>query len=118
MQFCKNEGFLPLLLGFLQGLFPTFFLFFKDFAAFLFFFPVFCCLSCFFLFSSKKLEFLSSFLHRVPTDPGKPGRPCKTNQLYQSQEKELGIDESQGKVGDFFYTEGCVHILYFIFIND
>ena len=86
-------------------MFSCFFLLFKDFPVFQGFFlfftvcPVFFCF-CF--FSSKNFEFSGIFLLRVFTDPGKPG---KINQFYQSQ----------GKVMDFFYTEGCVHILMIIF---
>ena len=90
----------------LQGLLSCFFLLFKDVPVFLFF-PVSYCLSCVF-FSSKNFGFSGIFLHRVLTDPGKPGKPWKINQCYQSQ----------GKVSDFFYTEGSVHILFFIFKND
>ena len=73
-------------------------------------FPVFSCFLLFVLcfFSSKNFGFSGIFLHRVLTDPGKPGKPWKINQCYQSQ----------GKVSDFFYTEGSVHILFFIFKNE
>ena len=70
--------------------FPTF----QRFSWFPVFFPVFYCLSCLFvcLFVCffkyfQVFEFSGIFLHRVLTDPGKPGKPWKINQFYQNQGK-------------------------------
>ena len=86
---------------------PTgpFFLFFPTFqrlSCFPVFFPVFFTVLFFFFF------FLFFFKLKSLTDPGKPGKPRKINQFYQSHEK----------VRDFFYTEDCVYTLSFIFKND
>ena len=83
-----------------QG-FSCFPVFFPCFLLFILFF--FCLFVCF--LSSKTFGFSGVFLLKVFKDPGKPRKPWKINQFYQSQ----------GKVMDFFYTEGCVHILMIIF---
>ena len=111
--------------GFLHGLFYCLFLSFKDFPVSLvsfLFFTVYSGVFCY--FSSKNYKFSGIFLHRVPTDPGKP---WKTNQFYQSQGK-VGMKFRNWwkleKSGIFFYTEGYVHyflsflriIIFFLFI--
>ena len=84
------------------------FLFSCFFSIFLTFCPGFFFFFCFFVFFKVKVLNFQVFFYSVLTDPGKPGKPCKINQFYQSQ----------GKVRDFLYTEGCAHILSFIFKND
>ena len=92
------------MLGSYRACFPVFSYFSKIFL-FSSFFPVFYCLSYF--FSSKNFEFSGIFLHRALTDPGKPGKPRKINQFYQSQ----------GKVGNFFFILKVVCIYFLSFLR-
>ena len=96
---------------FLQDFFSCFFLLFKDFPVFQFFSlfftvsPVFFVFFFVFFFSSKNFEFSGISLHRTLIDPGKPGKPWKINQFYQSQ----------GKVRDFFILKAvCMYFLSFL----
>ena len=103
--------------GFLQGLFSCFLLFSKIFL-FSCFFSCFTVYPVFSLFSSKNFDFSGTFLHGLPTGPGKPGKPWKTNQFYLSQgelrEKIQELMRVREKSGIFFIMK-AVHICFLSF---
>ena len=85
--------------------FSKIFLFSSFFPCFLLFLLFFLFFLFFFFFSSKNFEFSGISLHRTLIDPGKPGKPWKINQFYQSQ----------GKVRDFFILKAvCMYFLSFL----
>ena len=90
---------------------------FKDFPVFLFF-SCFTVYPVFFLFSSKNFDFPGIFLHGLPTGPGKPGKPWKTNQFYLSQgelrEKIQELMRVREKSGIFFIMK-AVRICFLSF---
>ena len=103
--------------GFLQGLFSCFILFFKDFPGFLLFSCFLAFGLGFFYFQEKVLTFryfpTQGFYRSWETWKTLKNQPI-LSKSGKGQGKNSGIDESQG----FFYAEGCVQILSFIFKND